>query len=70
MMVGLTAQSRNLVFLPTFHTGGLNVYANPTFHTGGCNVVMRSFEPRAVPAAAERQARSGSPMRWACRPTS
>ena len=45
MMVGLTAQSRNLVFLPTFHTGGLNVYANPTFHTGGCNVVMRSFEP-------------------------
>jgi fatty-acyl-CoA synthase len=45
MMVGLTALSRNLVFLPTFHTGGLNVYANPTFHTGGCNVVMRSFEP-------------------------
>jgi len=45
MMVGLTAQSRNLVFLPTFHTGGLNVYANPTFHTGGCNVVMRSFDP-------------------------
>jgi fatty-acyl-CoA synthase len=35
MMVGLTALSRNLVFLPTFHTGGLNVYANPTFHTGG-----------------------------------
>ena len=45
MMVGLTAQSRDLVFLPTFHTGGLNVYANPTFHTGGCNVVMRSFDP-------------------------
>ncbi len=45
VMVGLTAQSRNLVFLPTFHTGGLNVYANPTFHTGGCNVVMRSFDP-------------------------
>jgi len=45
MTVGLTAQSKNLVFLPTFHTGGLNVYANPTFHTGGCNVVMRSFDP-------------------------
>jgi fatty-acyl-CoA synthase len=45
MTIGLTAQSKNLVFLPTFHTGGLNVYANPTFHTGGCNVVMRSFDP-------------------------
>ncbi|QQS13445.1 MAG: long-chain fatty acid--CoA ligase [Rhodospirillales bacterium] len=46
MTVGLTAATRNLVFLPTFHTGGLNVYANPTFHTGGCNLVMRSFDPR------------------------
>lgn len=45
MTVGLTAASKNLVLLPTFHTGGLNVYANPTFHGGGCNVVMRSFEP-------------------------
>jgi fatty-acyl-CoA synthase len=45
MMVGLTARTKNLVFLPTFHTGGLNVYGNPTFHTGGCNVVMRSFDP-------------------------
>ena len=45
MTVDLTAHSKNLVFLPTFHTGGLNVYANPTFHTGGCNVVMRSFDP-------------------------
>jgi fatty-acyl-CoA synthase len=45
MTVGLTAQTRNLVLLPTFHTGGLNVYANPTFHTGGANVVMRSFDP-------------------------
>jgi len=46
MTVALTARSKNLVFLPTFHTGGLNVYANPTFHTGGCNVVMRSFDPK------------------------
>jgi fatty-acyl-CoA synthase len=43
--VGLTSKSRNLVFLPTFHTGGLNVYGNPTFHTGGFNVVMRAFDP-------------------------
>lgn len=45
MLVGLTARSKNLVVLPTFHTGGLNVYANPTFHCGGTNVVMRNFEP-------------------------
>lgn len=43
--VGLTSRSRNLVFLPTFHTGGLNVYGNPIFHTGGFNVVMRAFDP-------------------------
>ena len=41
----VTARSRNLVFLPTFHTGGLNVYANPVFHAGGANVVMRAFDP-------------------------
>ena len=38
-------RTRNLVFLPTFHTGGLNVYANPVFHCGGTNVVMRTFDP-------------------------
>jgi fatty-acyl-CoA synthase len=42
--VALTSMSRNLVFLPTFHTGGLNVYGNPIFHTGGFNVVMRTFD--------------------------
>lgn len=42
--VALTSTSRNLVFLPTFHTGGLNVYGNPIFHTGGFNVVMRAFD--------------------------
>lgn len=35
----------NLVFLPLFHTGGLNVFANPCFHFGGRNIVMRTFEP-------------------------
>ena len=43
MTTSLTETSKNLVFLPTFHTGGLNVYANPTFHTGGTNVVLREF---------------------------
>ena len=45
MTVELTQQSKNLIFLPTFHTAGLNVYANPVFHTGGTNVVMRVFDP-------------------------
>jgi fatty-acyl-CoA synthase len=45
MSVGLTQHSKNLVFLPTFHTGGLNCYANPVFHYGGTNVILRSFDP-------------------------
>jgi fatty-acyl-CoA synthase len=44
MMVGLTALSKNLVVLPTYFTGGLNIYANPTFHVGGANIVMRLFD--------------------------
>ena len=34
----------NLITLPLFHTGGLNVYANPAVHMGGTNIVMRSFD--------------------------
>lgn len=45
MAVDLTARSTCLVVLPTFHTGGLNLYANPTFHVGGTVVVMRAFDP-------------------------
>ncbi len=44
-MVDLTSRSTNIVFLPTFHTGGLNVYANPVFHSGGTNVILRTFDP-------------------------
>jgi fatty-acyl-CoA synthase len=31
--------------LPTFHTGGLNLYANPIFHHGGTNIIARNFDP-------------------------
>lgn len=41
----LTTRAKNLVLLPTFHTGGLNVWANPLFQAGGCSVVLRSFDP-------------------------
>jgi len=36
--------TRNLVVLPTFHTGGLNVFANPVFLRGATNVIMREFD--------------------------
>jgi fatty-acyl-CoA synthase len=40
--------SRNLVTLPTFHTAGLNVFANPVFFSGGANLVAREFEPSLI----------------------
>ena len=45
LAVDLTSRSTTLVVLPTFHTGGLNLYANPCLHLGGTVVLMRSFEP-------------------------
>jgi fatty-acyl-CoA synthase len=44
----LNASMVNLVFLPLFHTGGLNAYANPAFHFGGTNIVMKTFDPSQV----------------------
>jgi len=44
----LTAESRNLVVLPLFHTGGLNVFALPTFFHGGTNIVTREFDAELV----------------------
>jgi fatty-acyl-CoA synthase len=41
----LTSQDVNLNVLPTFHAGGLGLYAGPTFHAGGTVVVMRAFDP-------------------------
>jgi fatty-acyl-CoA synthase len=43
--IGLNSQDVNLNVLPTFHIGGLGLYAAPTFHAGGTVVVMRSFDP-------------------------
>ena len=42
--IALTSQDVNLVVLPTFHAGGLGLYAAPTFHFGGTVVVMRNFD--------------------------
>lgn len=41
---GLNHDSVHYVVLPTFHTGGLNLYANPLFHLGGTNIIARNFD--------------------------
>ena len=43
--INLNSQDINLVMLPTFHAGGLGLYAGPTFHAGGTVIVMRNFDP-------------------------
>ncbi|MGD2156979.1 MAG: AMP-binding protein, partial [Anaerolineales bacterium] len=43
--IDLSSQDVNLNVLPTFHAGGLGLYAGPIFHTGGTLVVMRAFDP-------------------------
>jgi fatty-acyl-CoA synthase len=43
--IDLTSQDVNINVLPTFHIGGLGLYACPTFHAGGTVVVMRAFDP-------------------------
>jgi len=42
---GLNFDSVFYVVLPTFHVGGLNLYANPVFHLGGTNIIARQNDP-------------------------
>lgn len=42
---GLNHNSVSYVVLPTFHIGGLNLYANPIFHHGGTNIIAREYDP-------------------------
>jgi fatty-acyl-CoA synthase len=42
--IDLTSQDVNLNVLPTFHAGGLGLYAGPILHAGGTLVVMRAFD--------------------------
>ncbi|MBN1180519.1 MAG: long-chain fatty acid--CoA ligase [Anaerolineae bacterium] len=46
--IDLHSADVNLNVLPTFHIGGLGLYAGPTFHAGGTVVVMRDFDPGAL----------------------
>ncbi len=43
--IDLSSQDINLNVLPTFHAGGLGLYAGPIFHAGGTLIVMHSFDP-------------------------
>jgi len=42
----ITRDSRGVTFLPTFHIGGFNSYANPLFLAGGTTYVPRAFNAR------------------------
>jgi len=46
--IDLNSQDVNLNVLPTFHAGGLGLYAGPILHAGGALVVMRSFDPAGL----------------------
>ncbi len=43
--IDLSSRDVNVNVLPTFHIGGLGLYAGPTFHAGGTVVVTRAFDP-------------------------
>lgn len=44
--IDLNSHDVNINVLPTFHIGGLGLYAGPTFHAGGTVVVMRAFDSK------------------------
>jgi len=46
--VELTQSSVGLNVLPTFHTGGLNLYTTPLIHLGGTAVNLREFDADVV----------------------
>jgi len=46
--VGLTQASVSLNVLPTFHTGGLNLYVTPCIRLGARSIVLREFDPEIV----------------------
>ena len=43
--IDMTSEDVSLNVLPTFHAGGLGLYAGPVLHAGGTLVVMRTFDP-------------------------
>ena len=48
LVAGVSGRSVQLVLLPFFHVGGINLYANPILHAGGTVIVLRQFDPSTV----------------------
>jgi fatty-acyl-CoA synthase len=48
MPARITPDTVQLVVLPLFHTGGLNLWVNPTLHAGGTVAIQRAFDPGAA----------------------
>ena len=48
LVAGVSSRSVQLMLLPFFHVGGINLYANPILHAGGTVIVLRQFEPSTV----------------------
>lgn len=46
--VGLTQKTRTLNVLPTFHAGGLNLYATPCLRLGAAMINLREFDPEVM----------------------
>ena len=46
--IGLTQHSGNLNVLPTFHTGGLNLYTTPCLRLGARSVNLREFDSQKL----------------------
>ena len=56
LAIGLSPADSSLVFMPLFHTGGLNCLATPLLHHGGKVVVMPAFDPeRALALSASER---------------
>ena len=55
LAVGLSPRDSTLVFMPLFHTGGLNCLATPLLHRGGRVVIMPAFDAERAIALSERE---------------
>jgi fatty-acyl-CoA synthase len=56
LAIGVGRTDSTLVFMPLFHTGGMNCLATPILHHGGRVVVMRGFDAeRALVLSAEER---------------
>ena len=58
----VSAASRCLTVLPTFHVAGLNLFANPVLYAGGTVVVARAFDPAQTLALLTDDVRPDHPL--------